>query len=102
MDTRDTITAVIVGVYVIGWFFAARIAATMLENDEPSTGPLDRFMAAAVACIGALFWPLAFPILLVMKTRSKTPAELRALLTERDNRIAELENELGIRAKAVT
>ncbi len=63
----------------------------MLPDDQ-----FDAVILAALSMMAGLFWPLALPIALVMWHPRKTPAELREQIGTRDQRIAELERELGI------
>lgn len=86
-------------IYVIGWFLSARMINTALETADPSSDAMDRALLAAMACLIALFWPLAAPLYLVMKTRRPTAQELKKELTERKRYIAKLEKELEIGEK---
>lgn len=85
-----------VAIYAIGWFLTARAALPRIEDDMPPEDTIDRFVAALFACTAGLFWPLAAPVFLLLATSRKSPRELQREIDERNERIAQLERELGI------
>lgn len=90
------IPLVIISGYAIVWLLTARAILPRIDDDLGAKDNGDRFMNAGLACLAAVFWPLAGPIYLVLATRRKSPRELKQEIAERNQRIAELESELGI------
>lgn len=85
--------------YGVATLAAGRAAFYFIRADEfmaPDDGT-ETFLLGALAMITGLFWPLLLPLALVMWHPRKTPAELRERVQARDDRIAELERELGMR-----
>lgn len=97
--------------YVIGWAVASTVVGTHIIRERVSWNPnpdvAERAMAALLACIIGLFWPLALPIAIIWRSsswwasildRADKAAEDRELdRRERAACLAQLELELGIR-----
>lgn len=90
---------VVVG-YVAVWFVAARRATTFLHQHdslpEYSTA-VDDVVLAVLGGLAAVVWPVWLPVALVMATRQKSTRDLRDDLERRNQRIADLERELGMK-----
>lgn len=92
------IPLLIISAYAIVWLTAARKAATWLAGtgEFDQSDPVERILSTGVCTLVAVVWPLALPVWFVMATRRPSDRELRQRLAERDERIAELERELGV------
>lgn len=88
----------VLAVYLAGYAWAAyRINAAMLRDsygDVPDGW--ERLLSALTGLLAGLFWPLAAPIWLLIRTAPKTEKEIRAELREREQDIQRRERELGI------
>ncbi len=96
------ITWIVVAGYTVATLLCGRIVFAAMRADDtmaPEEG-FEAVLLAALSMMTGLFWPLALPVALVMWHPRKTPAELREQIDARDQRIAELERELGIRSGA--
>ena len=84
--------------YTIGLIATARwLAPRLLDNVAGNNvDPEDVVMSRVMALFIGLFWPLVVVGALVMWKAPKSDGQLKHELAERDDRIRELERELGI------
>ncbi len=91
------ITWIVVACYTVATVLCGRVIfAVMRAEFMTLDNRLEPVMIAVLGMLIGLFWPLALPTALIMWHPKKTPAELREQIDARDQRIAELERELGI------
>ena len=92
--------------YGIGWLIASTLAATYMIRERGNPDATDDALIATLACLIALFWPLALPIAIIWRSSSwwasaldradQAVADRELDRRERAARIAQLERELGI------
>jgi len=89
----------ILGGYLSAALYAARLAQAHLNESFGGTNDdaTDRFMTAFMGLVGGMMWPLAIPILFVMKHPKKTAKDYEREAAEREAHIRDLERELGIK-----
>jgi hypothetical protein len=99
------IGALVLAGYLLMWLITAGMITRVATKDFGDADPIDRFMCAGLGMITGLFWPLAFPIMLIRWIADmESPAERRERRAiEKDRRVQELqfkirrlERELGI------
>jgi len=87
---------IILGVYAAGVVIAARRAAIWFGTQAASDAG-DLLEGRIMGFITGLFWPLVLVVAAVTGKLPKTDRQIRADLEARDERIRELERELGMR-----
>lgn len=88
---------IITAAYIVGLVATARATAVMWINTDDDEDSTEGRIIARILGVGVgLIWPIAVAGALITGRLPKSSGQLRRELQERDQRIAELERELGI------
>lgn len=92
--------------YFGGWAVCfVKVYGPILDDCYGEPDKMDRALAGALAAVTSLFWPFMIPVYMLQRIAKQGSVKERQAvidareheLTEREDRIAQLERELGIR-----